>query len=402
MPINFLTITVKEDKTTDEFLKEFLHAFDKRTSNKTNLIQYEWGQIWHALLNVSLNNRGGDVAEIGSTWVQSLAAMNSLRIFSNEEIKDIGGMENFIPSLWQNMMVANNNKVWGIPMRADVRTIYYWEDMLESAGVEDAENAFSTFDKMNATLEKLQKHYPTPWTTQTANLGNNAVLNITSWIRSAGGDLITSDGKETMFASPESLAGIHAYFELYRFMPKQGHPYDDEPIQQFCKRETAAIISGPWMLSRVRDTNPEAMVRKVKAAFLPGPSFIGGTSLIVWKHAYEVSGIINLIKSLYSTPFYAKYCSMTGVLPVTVNFSDEEYLLRNPNLPVLQQAILGGKSINHHTLWGVIEERLSKSFGAIWAEIYSAETPPSAAETAAIVDKHIIPLARRINIMLSE
>lgn len=400
MAVDFIALS--QDPSTDKLLRDYLQAFDQENGYHTNLAQYGWHQIWRELVNISIYHRGCDVAEVGSTWVQSLLSMNSLRAFSSQELRIMGGRENFFPALWQNISLGNDQKIWGIPFRADVRTLYYWEDMLLEAGIEDPENAFLTFDLMQATLEKLQKHYPEPWVIHT-DVGHSSMHQIASWIRGAGGDLMRSEGKQTLFTLPESIQGIQAYFELCRFLPRQGHPFGESAaIEHFGNRRAAVVMGGPWMMNHLRTMQPDDMVRRVKIALPPGPPFVGGTVLVLWNHNRDLSTAIELIRALFMNPFYSRFCMATGHIPVQVNFADEEYMRLNHNLPMLQKAISVGRGLEHHPLWGMVEERMIKAFGLAWQDIYSTPSLPTSAEIARIIDDRIIGTARRVNLTLAD
>lgn len=72
--MEFLTVNTPELAT--ERMQAELIRFGKEKGNPVNLVQVDWDSIWRELLNVAIYRRGADIAEIGSTWLESLVAMD--------------------------------------------------------------------------------------------------------------------------------------------------------------------------------------------------------------------------------------------------------------------------------------------------------------------------------------
>jgi hypothetical protein len=68
------------------------------------------------LINIGIYHRGAEVAEVGTTWLESLAAMGTLRPFSSAEIAKLGGESAFIPATWSGLSFGDNEQILGIPI----------------------------------------------------------------------------------------------------------------------------------------------------------------------------------------------------------------------------------------------------------------------------------------------
>jgi len=396
-------VTPLFDPRANELLANVLQEFDKKNGRKTNLINYEWGQIWRELVNVTIYRTGGDLAEIGSSWLESLVSMNGLRPFSSQEICEFGGKEVFFQSLWENLTIGSEPIIRGLPFQADVRVMYYWDDMLETAGVEPKETFISAAN-LAAGLEKLQQHYDSPLILPTGTDTHNILYNAASWLRGAGGEFLSADNRQTAFCEPQALAGLRAYFGLHKFLPPQNTPITDaEVLDIFTRRKAAVTIAGPWLLNHLKNNvESKELISHLKAALPPGPSFVGGTVLVVWQHARDISAILTLIKTLFEPELQYQLGELDGFLPVQKRFWTEEYMSRNPNLPVLRQAILTGKGLPVVPLWGMIEDRLNGAFGAAWNDIHSAQAPLTPQDLDAILNDRLVSMARRLDITLAE
>ncbi len=88
------------------------------------------------------------------------------------------------------------------------------------------------------------------WAVPTA-AAHNVLYHILSWIWGAGGELLDPEGKTPLFHQEPALSGIRAYFDLYRFMPRNAEKID-EVIDPLLAGRIAATIIGPWGLREIR------------------------------------------------------------------------------------------------------------------------------------------------------
>lgn len=398
--IEFLAPTVPD--SGKELLLQVLQAHQVKTNRPINLICHDWEYYRRELVNTCIHRSGGDIAEVGSTWLGSMVSMNCLRPFSNQELRELGGRESFFAPLWQDITLSDDQKTWGIPFRADARVIFYWEDLLEAAQV-DPGTAFTSFEEMNCAFEKLQGYYPNPWIVVTQLDNHDSVYNLASWIHKAGGDFLAASGKQTAFARPEAIDGIQAYFDLYRFMPQQGHPLNDTDVLGcFARGEAAVTMGGPWLFNFLHQQNlPADILRRLKVALPPGPSFVGGTVLVIFQHARELTSLISLLKKLYQPEFLSRYSTSTGLLPVQEAMWTEEYLQSDSNLHLFREVITSGRSLPDTPLWGMIEDRLTVAIGEIWKEICTAPGHLKPETLRSLITNKLEPVARRLDLSLA-
>ena len=395
-------LTVETPETATSRLQAEMEHFRKDKGQSVNLLRFDWNNIWRELVNVGIYRQGPDLAEIGSTWLESLVAMQSLTPFSTHDIFQIGGKEIFFPVAWQNVSISNQKTVWGIPFRADARVIFYWKDLFENASV-DASKAFSTPEEMITSFTKLQEKGIAAWIAPTNNT-HNTVYNIASWIWGAGGDFLSPNGKLTEFGSSAFCHGAQAYFDLLRFMPQQSSPFtDDDTLQLFFERKGAAMIAGPWLINSLRmQKELEKWIPHLGIGLLPGPSFIGGTILVIWKHSKHPHEALDLIARLASLEFQAEYCQISGLLPVRQDLWTEKFINNQEYLLIFNQALRTGRALPPTALWGIIEDRLSKTFGAIWQDLYALNIPGKSTKAlGGIISRHFETLSTRLDITLS-
>jgi len=398
--MEFLTVETPEIATT--CLQLEMEHFRKDQGQSVNLLRFDWDNIWRELVNIGIYRQGPDLAEIGSTWLESLVAMQSLNSFSRHDIFEVGGKEIFFPAAWQNVSISNQETIWGIPFRADVRVIFYWKDLFENASV-DASETFSTPEKMTASFTKLKKKGIPAWIAPT-NDTHNTVYNVASWIWGAGGDFLSANGKLTEFGSPAFQGGVQAYFDLLRFMPEHTSPFtDNDTLELFFARKVAAMVAGPWLLNSLRmQKDLEKWMPHLGIALLPGPSFVGGTILVIWKHSKYPHQAVDLIARLTSLEFQAEYCQISGLLPVRQDLWTEQFINSQEYLPIFNKALRTGRAVPPTALWGIIEDRISKTFGAIWHDLHALNTHGKSIKSlSGIISRHFETLSKRLDITLS-
>jgi multiple sugar transport system substrate-binding protein len=397
-------LTVNTPGLATERMQAELLRFGKEKGNPINLLQVGWESAWRELLNIAIYRRGADVAEIGSTWLESLVAMDVLNPFSARDIYQIGSKEVFFPAAWQNVVASSQKDIFAIPFRADVRVIFYWKDLLEQAGV-DASQAFLNNENMVTAFTRLQKAGIAGWIAPT-NDTQNTVYDISTWLWEAGGDFLSADGQQAIINSAEAQRGAHAYFDLLRFMPEHNAPFTDASVlENFFARRAACTVAGPWLLNSLRmekGAEVENLLPRLGTALLPGPSFVGGTLLVSWKHSLHPAESVELIGRLTSAEFQADYCQISGLLPVRQNLWSPEFVDGNEHLVTFYQALQKGRGLPPKALWGMIEDRLAKTIFAIWQELYAVRTPGKAVDNLdEIIAKHLNIFATRLNITLS-
>jgi multiple sugar transport system substrate-binding protein len=349
-----------------------------------------WQIMWSFLQRSLLEVDSFDVSEIGSTWVTSFADASALTEFDAEQLAALGDVNRFIPSAWHSAGPMYAERRFAIPFLADTRVVYYWRDALESIGVDETD-AFGTPAKMEETISKLYAAGKPTWAAPTFAV-TNVVHQIATWIWCSGGDFFTEDDTQTAFCSDEALAGIVSYFRLQRYMT---HTYNslDSVLEAFQKRFASVIISGPWFyrkLSKSEHLN-EAM-SNLGIALPPGPPFVGGSSLVIWKsdRPSRVSTSLKWIHHLTGLKAQKAVAQNTGLLPVIKEAFDSDPYVTDPHYAVFRDALRKGRPMPHVPYWGALEAELVHVFGSIWSAL--KEDPRYTPERA--IKEYLIPMAQ--------
>jgi multiple sugar transport system substrate-binding protein len=381
-----------------QILQPILKRFEQEQRSSVAVSVMDWDTIWRDLVNIGIYERGADVSEIGTTWLDSLISMNSLRAFTLSEISQVGGQTAFLPTAWKNTSLLGDARVLAIPFLSDVRVIFYWRDMLEQAGVAE-ETAFASLEQIEETFERLKAVVPTPWALSTGSATHDTLYSASSWVWATGGEYISPDGRSTLLGTPEVRSALKAFYGLHRFMPREGQPMNGDMVMElFRLRRVAAIMGGPWVLTNVRgQASASNRLPRLGIALPPGPSFVGGMQLVIWRHARYVQECIELIRQLTTSETQMACCPTIGMMPARAEALADPYYADDPHYKVLVEALQKGRVSSGFPLWGMIEDKLSASFVRIWLELFSH--PDVSLDS--VLSRHLDALANRLDVTLS-
>jgi multiple sugar transport system substrate-binding protein len=382
-----------------EEVRALLSQYEQDTHTEVNLRVLEWRDAWAELVRVALYSDGPHVSEIGNTWLSEFVSMNALRPFVGMEVARLGGSQQFLPSAWHSVMPATTSKAaamaWAVPWLADMRLIHYRQDLFEQAGL-DARTAFRAPQSLLAACAQLQA----------AGVANPVVLpsrqsrmtlhNLAAWVWGSGGDFTSPDGKKVVFVTEQAKAGVYAYFDLARYMPPALRHYDEyQSDAAYLSGQAAITISGPW-LHLSPDASSEAAAQ-MRQALPPGTPYIGGSHLVVWKHARHVESALTLIQYLNSVDAQARLVQTSGLFPTRPDVLAREPFQSDPFYQMAGGGLQAGRAFPTFALWGLVESKLAEAFTAIWDDIL---TDP-AVDIHTVIDEQLNETAQRLNSTLS-
>ncbi len=348
-----------------EEIVRLVKEFQADKNVKVNVARLPWERAWQTLLMTAMEGKGGDVSQVGSTWAPTLAALDSLRWFSEAEIRALGGPLAFVPAAWQTVRVEGRGEVWAIPWSVYTFVIFYRRDLLKKAGVDEA-TAFATPESMLEAFRALQNAGIPPWTLPTTTHYLDLPHIASSWVRAYGGDFISADGKKVLFNAPHARQGLVEFFSLYRFIPSQlrGLSYEACLEEFFGKGNTAVLITGAESFSDALTdgTLSENLRDQIGVASVPGVPWIGGDHLVAWRSVRldpeKEQAAVALIESLSSAENQVRLHRETTILPARLDaYPDLEFQPAGMR-PVLERTLQVARPHPPTRLWRRIESLL--------------------------------------------
>jgi multiple sugar transport system substrate-binding protein len=379
-----------EPSAVDEVLK----AFNQKRSAIAQVHGISWDHQKDEMTAMALHGKSVfDVSQVGGPLVNDLVAMNALRPFTSSEITALGGVSAFSPIAWKNSRHTLDGSVFAIPWIIDSRAIYYWRDMLDKAGIEEA-TAFTSFENMEQTFRRLQASgVESPWAL--ALSGGPLIQPACTWIWGVGGDIV-SEERVLKILDPKTLLGLRNFFDLYRYMPKSNQLLDFSYTyyELFALRQTAATMGSLAPFLSIKKKLPPDLQAQLGVALAPGPFFIGSSSLVIWKNTRAAADAFALIQYLMSEEVQENYCTLGGYLPARLSVLAGPKYASDPHLSVFAQSAIQGRVFANTKLSGLFEELLSAAIKRIWLKIIANPE----IELEATILEELQPIARRASL----
>jgi multiple sugar transport system substrate-binding protein len=374
-------------------IQPLLDAFEHKHRIHVNLQLYGWHESWAKQVETALYGHGPDISEVGSTGVLDFVRMNSVNSLSPSELNLIGSEKDFFPTNWRSGVVTgpsdDNPVAWAIPWTADLRLVFFRRELLEQAKV-DPDAGFKDIETIDETIAKLSGVSELPLALTTLSTQVN-LHNLASWLWDAGGDLMAPDGKSVAFDGEKALRGMHYFFRLGRYLPAELHKTNqDQTDQLFISGKAAAIFGGYWI--GLHALSKPAPIADLGIAAMPGASFVGGTNLLIWKHAQEREGAILLLDFLVKHSAEHRLFPIFG-LPAYIPAWEKVDFIRQPYSTILLDALQKGRTFPVGELWGLVEKRLVDAIPMVWEKVLAS----SENDVDKVLTDTIIPLAKRLN-----
>ena len=402
MELNFLNIA---DASEDlQPLRELLAPFEREAQVQLAFRRVGWDRAWQALLLDALEGKGPHVSQIGSTWGATMAMMDALRTFSEDEVTAMGGEHGFIPSAWRTAKFAPRPEVWAIPWTIYTFVLFYRRDLLERAGVNPGTDLASP-QAMRESFERLSRKKISPWAFPTLHPYADLVHIASSWARAGGGDFLREDGREPLFAHPEARTGLMDFFELYKYVPSSLRGITVEACTQAFARGDVAMLVGGVEVADDLLTSPSAsqQIRENLAmTTLPGVPWVGGDHLVVWKNVRADTriekGALDLVRYLSSLETQVQYFKLGDLLPARLDaYSEIEFSL-DTTAATIQKILKTGRPHPPVRLWRRIEAFLDEMLLDIGNTVLGQPTQPA----SATAERMLIEYEEKLSAMLKE
>jgi multiple sugar transport system substrate-binding protein len=398
-----IEFTAIPDSDEDYALQlELLARFQKETGILVKLTRMDWSDAWQRLINISTQGQGADISHVGSTWVSSLVSMNALRPIPAHVVTKIGGEQVFVPAIWSSARMEDDQNVWSIPLSAYTFAVAYRRDLFEQAGL-DGTKAFATPFTLEETIRKLEElkcaehawlmpYVPFPY--------NDFVHTSASWVWSSGGHLMDNRGKQVLFDSPATLAGLKAYFQLLRRLPRVDQLDPIACLNMLLQEKAAAVLTDARaILTHLQADTPGA--NNIRAASLMSIPWSGGGNVVIWRHTYgfpdRLEAAFKLAEFLTRKDTMLEVGRRADILPARLDALDElippEHALR----PVVIQLVSSARTYRSIPLWRRIENQFGQELGAVATAVFEDKD----ADLDRLLSETMGLLSRRLNLTLA-
>jgi len=379
-------------------LRSALADFEARHRIRVRLTVLPFAGAWAKIVQMALYGDGPDVSAIGTSWVGDFVRMAALRPYSPQEIRALGGAEDFFAANWRSALLGDETPdaaptLWAMPWLADTRIACYRTDLFEQAGLHAAD-VFQSSPQLTQALTHLHDRgqaMPLVIPTRRSRL---ALHTLASFIWGAGGDFVDEHSGALVLDQPSTLAGLRQYFQLGQYLFAAARECDEAQSDALFRSGQAAVtFSGHWLLQD-QALDPQ-LTPHVGVAPVIGVPFVGGYHLAIWQFSRKVSAALKLVEFLAGRQAPTTLYPAFG-LPARRQLLYSSAVLQAPPYAGYAAMLERGRSFPAGQMWGLIEKNLVDIVPLIWQDVLTS----NAAELDAILERHILPLANRLRLTL--
>jgi multiple sugar transport system substrate-binding protein len=339
-----------------------------------------WDNLQQRLTTDIAGGTAPDVAIIGTRWLVDYVQQDIAEPLDGYVTPEFRAR--FIEAFLGPSTIEG--KLYGLPVAASARAMYYNKALLQRAGVASPP---ATWDEVAAAAQKVKALGPDTYglAIQGKEIETDAYWYYALWTH--GGELI-HDGKSGI----ASEAGVRAA-TLYKSMIDQGlsqpdpTAYNRQDVERLFKQGKAAMaLSGPWLRGQLATEAPG-----LDYGIAPIPT---GTA----KATYGVTDSIMMFRSsqakdaawkflqdaAFSEKWRREFTLKEGFLPVTKAEAADPHFVNDPQLKTLTDLLPVAKFAPLIPNW---EQMADTTAGAL-QRIYLGQAQPEAAlkEAAAAID----------------
>jgi multiple sugar transport system substrate-binding protein len=192
---------------------------------------------------------GGNLPEMTIVRADDIAEMavrNVLRPIGDEALTIMGGAElanQFPEQVWQIGEI--NGSRYTVPLDVHPLVLYYNREMFEAAGIAGPP---TTREEFEAAAEALTRDGVTGFAIGTAFQGSTLFWTL---LRQFGGNVVSDDGTEATYNSPEGVEALTYLRELKQQYSPDISGAGDPEVTLFTQGRAAMVIHGPWHISNL-------------------------------------------------------------------------------------------------------------------------------------------------------
>jgi multiple sugar transport system substrate-binding protein len=269
---------------------------------------------------------GGQVPDV-VLWDRPATAIYAPKgaLMSLDELVERDGVDmgQFYQQATNELIV--DDKLYGLPLLVDNRSLFYNTAQLAEAGVEPP----TTWDELRAAAETLTVRDGGTLTRAGFALSDPGLF--ASWLGQAGGRMLSEDGETVAFNSPEGLEVL----DFWTAMLGDGS-YElgfGEGTDPFAEGTVSMKYDGPWALSGLDATDVEyGIVPPVAGPGGDQAAGMGGFGLVIPEGAKNTEGAWEFLKWWTTQPESGVgFAKIAGWIPANIEAANDPYFTENPH-----------------------------------------------------------------------
>ncbi len=263
-------------------MKKFKKTFEAEYPNIT--VEFEpvgSGRAREKLLTEIAGGNAPDTAFVDAGFVQDLAARGAaLNLDGYIAGSEVVATEDYVEGFRNTALL--DGSMYGLPWDGETTGLFYRTDLFEQAGIEGPPKTWEEFQQAAAALTDPSKNQY-----GVAMFSTEAAYYWYPWLWQAGGDLLSADGQDIAFDSPEGVEAAEFYVNLARDYAPPDYLASDSWNGRvtFASGKAAMYVAGNWFAGNTIAEFPDIEGKWATAPLPKGDAgcatTLAGDSLIV-------------------------------------------------------------------------------------------------------------------------
>lgn len=286
--------------------------------------------------NFQAKNADYDVVSVDNIWTSEFAAKGWLQPLTGEYALDTSAL---LPA---TVTAETYNKVlYAAPSSSDGGLLYYRKDLVPTAP--------TSWDEMMSDCSIAKTAGIDCYAGQYAQY-EGLTVNVAEAINTAGGSILSEDGKTATLDTPEAKAGLDRLVKGFQNgdIPKQATTYQEEQVRQsFEDGKLLFMRNWPYAYNLAKTDGSSTVKETFGVAALPGngggapgASSLGGHAAGISIYSDHKKTAFEFVKFLESEEIQTDWLTKGSAAPVLSALYDDPALIEQfPYLPELKTSI---------------------------------------------------------------
>ena len=354
-----------------EKMAQQFHAANPSIDVKIEVVA--WTSLLQKLQTDIAGNANADLSIIGTRWLLDFVHDDMAEPLDGYMTSDF--KSRFIGPFLQPGQI--DGKVYGLPIAASARAMFYNKKMLTDAGFP---NGPATWDDVTAAAEKIKAAGGAGFALQGKPLETDVYWYYALW--SFGGDVVGPD-KKAAFNSPAGLRALTLYKSMVDRGLTEDSPtnYTREDLQNLFKQgRVGMVITAPFLINQIAKEAPTLDYEIVPVPKGTTNSTYAVTdSVVMFRNSKVKPAAWKFLDFLFSKDPRVEFTKGEGFLPTTVAESQDPYFTGNERLQVFVKLLPTAHFAPTITGWEDTAKAVTDSLQAV----YLGKLDPQAALTQA-------------------
>lgn len=274
-----------------------------------------WDVLNQKLTTDISSNVNSDIAIIGTRWLVDYVEQGiaqPLDDLINDDVKS-----RFVPAFLKPGTL--NGKLYGLPVAASARAMFYNKDLFAKAGQKVPKN-WDELEKSAAEIAKIEGNYG--FGLQGKEVETDVYFYYGMW--SEGGTLLKKDGSSNLASAASLKAAQRLQNMITNGATQPGvTSYSREDVQNLFKQgRVGMMITAPFLVNQIKEEAPSLNYGIVPIPAGQSQATYGVTdSIVLFENSQHKAAAVKFMDFMFSKEQRAKFSTNEGFLPVLKSVS---------------------------------------------------------------------------------